>query len=214
MKKYSTFFKITHLTGTYGSDPFRARYRGESSEDRRPAKENLFSSCLGIGIIIMSPTYIAQTPYGVCTYQQLSNGTLKGSIQFTDLSGVSAVHIHSAASGNPILVWLATSCQWEAGVAQTTPLANAPCCARGSSNPNCSLKAPPGTPYTKRASYTTFSFCVPLPEGCTGETCPWTSEGTLLNFHGYDFQYMKKGCPSSGTPGADMILSVPFTAQS
>jgi hypothetical protein len=162
-------------------------------------------------------TYSATGTYGYCQYTVLPDQTLEGFINFYDLRTLSAIHIHSAIDGNPILVWLATSKQWQTGVAQATPLANCPCCTPGCSNPTCSLIAPPCTPRTATRSFTTYRFKV-SPSSCnnTGTdpacgTCPWISQGTLLNFHGKDFQYVKNGCPSAGSPGADMIESIPFT---
>jgi hypothetical protein len=162
-------------------------------------------------------TYSATSTYGYCQYTVLADQTLEGFVTFYDLTTVSAAHIHSAVDGEPILVWLATSKQWETGVAQATPLANCPCCVPGKcSNPTCSLQSPPGTPRTKRSSRTTCHFKVSPPvcgitdaSGCG--ICPWVSQGTVLNFHGYDFQYVKNGCPTGGSPGADMLESVPFT---
>ena len=169
----------------------------------------------------MPKVFSAVSIYGICTYREYSDGTLKGSIEFFDLQGkgpdrspVSAVHIHSAATGNPILVWLATSHEWENGVAQAAPLANAPCCVPGkkTTNPTCSLQSPSGTPLTKCSSFSKYSFCISKPVDCEGESCPWTREGTLLNFHGYQFQTVINGCPTKGTPGADLLVSVPFVS--
>lgn len=157
--------------------------------------------------------YRAVSQYGICEYQVSANQTLSGFIQFNSLQGVSAVHIHSAVDGEPILVWLATSREWNEGVAQGTPGANAPCCSPCKAG--CNLIAPSCTPLTKYSSNQRFYFCVPIPVACldaasNGGTCPWISQGTVLNFHGYNFQQVHNGCLTPGTPGADMIESVPF----
>jgi len=154
----------------------------------------------------------AVSVYGICEYRVCADQTITGFIQYNNLQGVSAVHIHSAIDGEPILVWLATSREWTDGVAQGTPGANAPCCSRCTSG--CNLIAPAGTPITKYSSYQRFHFRVPIPAACrdvaANGTCPWISQGTVLNFHGYDFQQVRNGCLTPGTPGADMIESVPF----
>lgn len=164
-------------------------------------------------------TYAAQSIYGYCQYTVLPDDTLEGFINFYDLHGsvpISAAHIHSAVDGEPVLVWLLTSKQWENGVAQATPGGNCPCCRPGKCANRCTLQAPSGTPYAKNASYTTYTFHVSPPSTCTAPDtgcglCPWISQGTLLNFHGKDFQFIKNGCPVGSTPGADMVDSVPFT---
>jgi len=151
--------------------------------------------------------YRAESPYGVSEYTVLPDQSIEGYIRFYNLEGVSACHIHSAAGGNPILVWLATSKEWENGVAQGTPGANSPCCTPGKSG--CNLKAPPCTPQTKSSSNKYFKFKV-KPSQCVGGSCPWISSGTLLNFHGYKFQQVVNGCLTAGSPGADMISSVSY----
>jgi hypothetical protein len=151
--------------------------------------------------------YRAVSPYGESEYKVLPDQSIEGYIKFKNLEGVSASHIHSAAGNNPILVWLATSKEWEQGVAQGTPGSNAPCCTPGKKG--CTLGAPPCTPQSKNSSFKIFRFKV-QPTSCVGGTCPWISEGTLLNFHGYNFQKVVNGCLTQGTPGADMISSVPY----
>lgn len=155
----------------------------------------------------MSCLYRAESPYGVAEYRVLPDQSIEGFIRFGNLTGVSACHIHSAAGNNPILVWLASSPEWENGVAQGTPGANSPCCQPGQKG--CTILAPRGTPCSKTSSGQTFRFAA-RPTQCPGGTCPWISEGTLLNFHGYQFQQVVNGCMTGGSPGADMISSVAF----
>ena len=151
--------------------------------------------------------YRAISTYGESEYKVLPDQSIEGYIKFKNLEGVSACHIHSAAGNNPILVWLATSKEWEQGVAQGTPGSNAPCCVPGKKG--CTLGAPPCTPESKNSSFKIFRFKV-QPSSCVGGTCPWISQGTLLNFHGYNFQKVVNGCLTEGTPGADMISSVSY----
>jgi hypothetical protein len=153
--------------------------------------------------------YKAISPYGESEITVFQDQSIKGFIKFNNLDKVSAVHIHSSEGNNPILVWLATSNEWENGVAQGTPGANSPCCIPGKLG--CTLNAPPGTPLTNCYSNKTFLFQCNPPNQCVGGTCPWISDGLLLNFHGYNFQQVVNGCLTLGTPGADMISSVPYT---
>ena len=170
-------------------------------------------------------TFVAETPYVNVTFTYFSDGRVTGAMQTFDLDGetsssepISAVHIHSAVNtssvNEPILVWLLTSEEWNAGVLQNTPLVNYPCCAPNESssgmNNMCTAIAPPNTPLTRYSSNSTLTFDHML-SYCPHSTCPSVCKGTLLNIHGYSFQQVYYGCPTGGQPGLDMILSVPFT---
>jgi len=152
--------------------------------------------------------YRAITPYGESEYTVLPDQSISGYIKFYNLKNVSAAHIHSAVDNNPILVWLLTSEEWESGVAQGTPGSNSPCCKPGKKG--CDLKASRCTPQAKNSSHRIFRFSA-SPSQCPGGQCPWISQGTLLNFHGNQFQQVQNGCLTGGSPGADMIASVPYT---
>lgn len=133
-----------------------------------------------------------------------------GYAYFKDLSEVSAIHIHSNLPTMPILVWIASSQEWENGVAQATPLSNAPCCfiRKGDDLQTlCSLKSPYHVPNTKFSSFTSSSFCVEL-EPCLSKDCDWKKNDFVINVHGYNFASVgKSGCPDSLKPGADVISS-------
>lgn len=76
----------------------------------------------------------------------------------------------------------------------------------------CTLRAPLGTPLTKYSSGKTYKFSASKPSTCQGtdNSCPWINSGTILNFHGYEFQRVRHGCVTNGSPSADVISSVPF----
>lgn len=78
-----------------------------------------------------APTFRAVSPYGSVEYKVMLDQSIKGRVIFNDLVNVSACHIHSNTTEEPIIVWLATSKAWSRGIAQATPAANAPCCTPG-----------------------------------------------------------------------------------
>jgi len=133
--------------------------------------------------------------------------TLYITVNYKDLTGVSAIHIHTNNNGSPgpILAWLGTSHEWQHGVAQNTPGSNAPCCTED--NPLCTLAAPKSTPYVNNLSNTTRTFTV-TNKTCKG--CPWIENGTLLDVHGFNFQKVLNGQLSTEKPGADMISNTLF----
>ena len=171
----------------------------------------------------------AQSPYVDVTFiaaPQAPN-TLYIRATFRDLSAVSAAHIHTNYQGasGPIIVWLATSPEWQHGVLQNTPLTNSTpsyaCCvvppkATGlgcrtapSAVPSdmCTLVAPPGTPDVSGLGGKTMYYVV---QKNVCDSCPWVSDGTFLDVHGKNFQQIY-GCRVVGTtPGLDMLASVPF----
>jgi len=146
---------------------------------------------------------------------------------FRDISTVSAAHIHTNYQGasGPIIVWLATSPEWQHGVLQNTPLTNSTpsyaCCivppkATGlgcrpapSAVPSdmCTLVAPPGTRDVSGLGGKTVYYVI---QKNVCDSCPWISDGTFLDVHGKNFQQIY-GCRVVGTtPGIDMLASVPF----
>lgn len=150
----------------------------------------------------------AISKFAVVEYEVLCDRSIEGVVHFKNLDGVSAIHIQSAARKNPILVWLATSEEWDHGIAQRTPGSNGPCCYK--ENGQCDLVAPCGTPNTKSASFKKMKFRMEPPRMCKDGCCPWVSKGTVLKIHGYCFQKLEKGCPTRGRPGRDVLESVCF----
>ena len=171
----------------------------------------------------------AQSPYVDVTFFTVPQApnTLYIRATFRDLSTVSAAHIHTNYQGasGPIIVWLATSPEWQHGVLQNTPLTNSTpsyaCCfvypkarelgcrAAPSDAPpdTCTLVAPTGTPDVSRVGRTTVYYVAPK-NVC--EACPWINDDTFLDVHGKNFQQIY-GCRVVGTsPGLDMLASVPF----
>jgi hypothetical protein len=132
---------------------------------------------------------------------------------YKNLDGVGAVHIHTNDNGNPgpILAWLGTSKQWQAGVKQNTPGTNAPCCSPN--NPMCTLAAPRETPYLKDLANTQRSFIVKKSD-CGGNSCPWLKNGVMLVVHGTNFQQVVNGALTSGQPGIDVLSATPFASAS
>lgn len=154
--------------------------------------------------------FTALSKYAKATYTvNNNNDTIRVKVKFNDLKDVSAIHIHTNNNGTagPIIASLVTSKEWQLGVAQNTPLGNSPCCS--ANNKMCSLIAVEGTPYTENVQNTTVTF--KFKKDFCGNKCPWISNGTFLNAHGYNFQKVIDGCPTNEEPGADMIESVPFT---
>lgn len=121
---------------------------------------------------------------------------------------IGAIHLHKNKEGvpGPIIQWLATTPEWEHGVAQNTPLSNSPCC----SNRMCTLNAPHGTPCVRNMIGYTIEFDYPfLSCDCQGLDCD-ISENFSENFlvvYGKNFQQVKNGCPTSVQPGLDLLSS-------
>ena len=151
--------------------------------------------------------YQVDNEYVTCVYYEIKN-VLYVEVIFKSVEGVSAIHIHSAQSPNPVLVWLLTSQEWQNGVAQTTFKSNFPCC----SNLQCNVVAPTDIPFTNNVIlFQPYQFIVSPPLDCLNmENCPWTSQGTILNIHGKQFQYFDRCRLSDGMPGIDLLSSTPF----
>lgn len=129
---------------------------------------------------------------------------------FFSIEGISAMHIHSAQMPNPVLVWVLTSDQWQNGVAQTSFGINSPCC----SNQQCNVVAPNNIPTVETVELNKlYKIIATPPLNCLQKNmpCPWTSQGTLFNMHGFQFQSYDRCRLSDGMPGIDLIASIPFT---
>ena len=154
-------------------------------------------------------TFKSSCKYADVEFNTSNNGeTLYITVNYKDLTGVSAIHIHTNNNGSPgpVLAWLGTSNEWQHGVAQNTPGSNAPCCT--DDNPLCVLSAPDGTPYINTLSNSTQTFTV---TNRTCKQCPWITNGTFLDVHGFNFQKVLNGKLTSEKPGADIISNTPFT---
>jgi len=154
-------------------------------------------------------TFRTTCKYADVEFTTSSDGqTLYITVNYKDLTGVSAIHIHTNNNGmpGPILAWLGTTTEWQHGVAQNTPGSNSPCCSPD--NPLCVLAAPENTPNCKNLSNTVQRYTV---QNRNCKDCPWLENGTLLDVHGFNFQKVINGKPTNEKPGADMIINVPFT---
>ena len=154
------------------------------------------------------PKYIAKNQYVECIYYEIEQ-VLYINVKFLSVEGVSAMHIHSAQSPNPILVWLLTSKEWQNGVVQTSFSSNSPCC----SNQQCNVVAPIDIPTIETVKLNKiYQMIVSPPLNCVKDQipCPWTSQGTLLNVHGNQFQFYDRCRISDGMPGVDLISSTTF----
>jgi len=132
----------------------------------------------------------------------IDKNRIYGMIHFRDLKEVSAIHIHTNSKGQPILIWLATSPEWEHGIAQATPLSNAPICYQ-SSTQNCSLVSPYWVPYTKDCSHTSFPFDMII--DLCDSSYQWQSQSFLFNVHGYQFGHVLHGCSNGLKPSAALL---------
>lgn len=154
-------------------------------------------------------TFRSTSKYADVEFKTSNNGkTIFITVTYKDLTGVSAIHIHTNNNGSPgpILAWLGTSNEWQHGVAQNTPGSNSPCCSP--ENPLCTLAAPNSTPYISNLGNTVQTFTV-TNSNC--KDCPWLENGTLLDVHGFNFQKVLDGKLTNEKPGADIISNTPFT---
>lgn len=132
------------------------------------------------------------------------------SVDSSQKNKISAIHIHKNDNGKagPILIWLGTSPEWEAGVTQNTPLTNSPCC----SNNLCNVTSPEGTFIVSEiAGKGAIPFNLDYNIlGCSSAKCDPSKDFGLnfLNVHGFNFQQVYNGCATSGVPGIDTTDSV------
>ena len=158
-------------------------------------------------------SYANKTFYSSCKYADVEftasddGNTLFINVNYKDLTGVSAIHIHTNNNGSPgpILAWLGTTNEWQHGVAQNTPGSNSPCCSIN--NPLCTLAAPNSTPYINNLSNTVQTFTV---TNMNCKDCPWLENGTFLDVHGFNFQKVINGKLTNEKPGADIISNTLF----
>jgi hypothetical protein len=164
---------------------------------------------------IKKPYYKAVSEYAKVKFFEKKNGNLYVKAKFYDVSKISGIHIHTNFNGmsGPIIVWLCTTTQWQNGITQNTPLTNSTPSYSCAVNNNCkkndmwTIIAPENTPHVRNLSYTTKYYKINK-KVCP--SCPWISDGTFLDIHGRNFQYLD-GCKIVGTtPGIDMIDSIPF----
>jgi len=168
-----------------------------------PKKQSVSLSSLG------NKTFRSTCKYADVEYTTSADAkTMNITIQYKDLTGVSAIHIHVNNNGmpGPILAWLGTTKEWQLGVAQNTPGSNSPCCY--TQNPLCTLAAPEGTPNINNLSNSVMTFQFSNKNCNSG--CPWIENGTLLDVHGFNFQKVIDCKLTSEKPGADMISNTPF----
>ena len=167
-----------------------------------------------------SPQYVARSKYAAVSYATDSSAdAIRIHAKFEDLTGVSAIHIHTNDNGKPgpIIAWLATTSDWKSGVLQNTPGKNAPCC--GSNNPMCSLAGPAdSTPLIQSVANTEMDyvvkndFCKSSDSAASANKCPWINNGTILVIHGPNFQRVANGCLTDGPVGIDVLQAIPFAA--
>lgn len=165
-------------------------------------------------------THVARAKHVTVSYTMDSSAdSISIHAKFGDLTGVSAIHIHTNNNGKPgpIIAWLATTSEWKSGVLQNTPGKNAPCC--GPNNPMCCLAGPAdSTPLVKTVANTEMDYVVKN-EFCKASTaaankCPWINNGTILVIHGLNFQRVANGCITDGPVGIDVLQAIPFAADS
>lgn len=115
-----------------------------------------------------------------------------GTIYFNNLINVSAIHIHSSMKGEPILIWLASSPEWNI---HTSKLSNAPCCLKNVKE--CNLISPYKVPDTKNSSFIIYHFDhkININDSCKNK-CEWYKYPLIVNTHGYNLE-----------KGADLIES-------
>jgi len=161
-----------------------------------------------------SPQYVAKSKYAAVSYAvDSSSDAIRIHAKFRDLTGVSAIHIHTNDNGKPgpIIAWLATTSEWKSGVFQNTPGNNAPCC--GSHNPMCCLAGPAdSTPLIQSVANTEMDYVVKndFCKASAANKCPWINNGTILVVHGFNFQRVENGCLTDAPAGIDPLQAIPF----
>lgn len=168
-------------------------------------------------------TFKASLKEGVSVRFKLYEGGIKGYLKVDSKIGndLSAIHIHKniendgMGSPGPIIVWLATSDEWQNGVSQLTPLTQEPCC----SNRNCNAVAPPKTPNISqlvgKTSY--FSYPFTVTKQCH-KSCKLNSSSFVKNWlviHGKKFKTINDACQTSKfDPGLDIMNAIQITESS
>jgi hypothetical protein len=135
----------------------------------------------------------------------INKKSMKYEAKLKNTKNVSAVHIHQNKNGKPgpILSWIATTPQWNAGIMQNKKNMNQPCCSK---EKKCSLTAPLGTRKIKSNILIKASTRLPRTKKCTG-----ANPGAILVIHGKKFQYTRKNKTlSKGKPGINVIKTSMF----
>lgn len=124
-------------------------------------------------------TATAKLPHATASYSKVGHG-YRAKVTFaSDLSMVSAVHIHRGMNGTigPIVSWFGTTPEWQNEPHHITKNSNTPCCK----DTMCNLIAPPGTADISTLAGKTIEVSVPYPHiGCdadTQRTFTWSSTG-------------------------------------
>jgi hypothetical protein len=160
--------------------------------------------------------YVAKSKYVTVSYTMDSSAdSIRIHAKFGDLTGVSAIHIHTNNNGKPgpIIAWLTTTREWKSGVLQNTPGKNAPCC--GSNNRMCSLAGPAdSTPMIQSVANTELDYVVKNEFCAAANKCPWINNGTMLVVHGFNFQRVENGCLTDAPAGIDPLQAIPFAVVS
>lgn len=161
---------------------------------------------------LSNKTFYASSKYADVTYTTSENADiLIINVNYKDLSGVSAIHIHVNDNGKPgpILAWLGTTLEWNSGTVQNTPGTNLPCHSKN--NKLCNLIAPPETPLISELYNVKKTYIIKKEQCDNNCSCPWINNGTLLDIHGFNFQKFINGIPTEQKPGADVIDQQKFT---
>jgi hypothetical protein len=162
-----------------------------------------------------SATHVAKSKHAEVSYTvNRTADSIRIHAKFGDLTGVSAIHIHTNNNGKPgpIIAWLATTREWKSGVFQNTPGNNAPCCRPN--NPMCCLAGPAdSTPLVQNVANTAMDYVVRNDFCKSKSACPWINNGTILVIHGFNFQRIENGCMTDVPAGIDPLQAVPFSVQ-
>ena len=129
----------------------------------------------------------------------------KARVEFaSDLTGVSAIHIHREKDGGvgPIIAWLATSQTWHDGAMQRITQKNAPCC---NSVNGCTIQANVGTLDVSQAAGKIVQLDIPfkgLPDACNA-TDMLKKRKEYLVVHGMNI-------PTKSPGGLDILSATKF----
>jgi hypothetical protein len=188
------------------------RKRRHASKCKQTHRMNCKCGC---GSKPLSTTHVAKSKHAEVSYTVNSTAdSIHIHAKFGDLTGVSAIHIHTNNNGKPgpIIAWLATTREWKSGVFQNTPGNNAPCCRPN--NPMCYLAGPAdSTPLVQSVANAEMDYVVRNDFCKSKSACPWIDNGTILVIHGFNFQRIENGCMTDAPAGIDALQAVPFSVQ-
>lgn len=135
-------------------------------------------------------TAMAKLPHVTASYSKVGYG-YRAKVTFaSDLSMVSAVHIHRGMNGTigPIVSWFGTTPEWQNEPHHIMKNSNTPCCK----DTMCNLIAPPGTADISTLAGKTIEVSVPYPHiGCDADT-HLTDKNAYLVVHGKNFKAENK----------------------